>query len=202
MVECKSHKLATLVRFQSKASHKCEMFNITFNTFKKMNKQLSNSKKDMDKIWQSNYYLLKALEPGQKLVVVNKSQLEIDDRYLRWIRRRLTRNGPSELIIPITQTFENITEPYIDITRTLKHLQLVLKKTYPDDHSGLLERINVLFAKFKKMLPKSSNMLFNLLDESEYRLYCGEFNGSAQIVQKKTSENSENKDNPIQSISL
>lgn len=146
---------------------------------------------DDQKIWQDNYLLLKKLEPGQKLMVVNGSQLEIDDRYLRWIRRRLTRNGPSELIEPITKTFDNVTDPYVNVATTLKHLQLVFRSTYHDDQSGLLKCVDDLYTNYKNLTPKSSNLLFDLLDKNEYQLYCEK--GSSENSEKKYQKATESK---------
>lgn len=130
----------------------------------------------MQKIWQNNFYLLKNLEPNQKLIVindgVNDGELTLDQRYFQWFRRRFARNGPSELIEPIKKTFENTLETYVDIVNVLKHLQLVLDKTYPGDTSGLLSCVNDLYEHYRQHLPKSSDLLSTLLSPSEFHMYC------------------------------
>lgn len=138
-----------------------------------MNTNIRDEKLEKQRIWFHNYFLLKRLEPNQKMYVLENGRLEIDDRYFRWFRRRLSRNSPFELIEPIKETFEGIQENYANIIETLKHLLLVLRHTYPNDTSGLVKSVEDLYNDHRdKLSNKSGQILNNLLSMKEYELYC------------------------------
>lgn len=82
-----------------------------------------------------NYQVLKKLSEYEKLCVQDEVKLRVDPRWLKSLRRTLSRDKKQDILIPIEQTFDLIMlERYYsfsEIDHTLTNLRDVLLITYP-----------------------------------------------------------------------
>jgi hypothetical protein len=90
-----------------------------------------------------NFDLLSALQPHQKLIVINSNRLEYDNRWAQSMRRRLNGDSKYDIEEPIMSTLSTMIEHQPEKCKTLiPILRQVLQLTYPEwtDIQMLLEK--------------------------------------------------------------
>ena len=94
-----------------------------------------------------NYQVLKKLTEYEKLCVKDQTQIRVDERWLKGLRRTVSGDSKQDILIPIEQTFDVLMleryYPANDIDSTLSHLLDVFSVTYPgyDDLQNLIKKL-------------------------------------------------------------
>lgn len=94
-----------------------------------------------------NYNLLMKLKPSEKLMCGLNNQLQLDERYLKGVRRTITGDSRDRLLSVLCETLETVNVPNIRKLQLISKLKLVLSQTYAD-YPRLSDTIAELFQKY------------------------------------------------------